>query len=80
MNNLSSFFRTKGIAFVWIGAVFAPILLMMGIAEDKIIQLIIGVGLLLLVLVSIIDGFKALRYRLESKLKLPIRKTVKASL
>jgi len=59
-----SFFRTKGVAFVWIGAVFAPTLVAMGVAEDKVIHLIVGAGLLLLVLLSIIDGFKALRYRL----------------
>ena len=60
----TSFFRTKGVAFVWLGAVFAPTLIAMGVVEDKLIHLIVGVGLSLLVLLSIIDGFKALRYRL----------------
>ncbi len=36
----------------------------MGVVEDKLIHLIVGVGLSLLVLLSVIDGFNALRYRL----------------
>ena len=64
MNAFTSFFRTKGIAVVCIGAMFAPTLIAMGIVEDKLIHLILGIGLLLLVLLSIIDGLKALRYRL----------------
>ena len=43
---------------------FAPTLIAMGVVEDKLVHLIFGVSLLLLVLLSIIDGFKALKYRL----------------
>ena len=64
MNNLNSFFRTKGIAFVWTGAVFAPILIKMGLVEDKTTHLIGGIVLFVFVILSIIDGFNALRYRL----------------
>ena len=64
MDISTSFFRTKGVAFVWIGAVFAPTLVAVGVVENKVIHLIIGVALLLLVLLSVIDGFKALGYRL----------------
>ncbi len=64
MNSLASFFRNKGVSFVWVSAVFAPILLVMGVAENKMIHLVIAVLLLLLVLLSIIDGFKALKSQL----------------
>jgi len=64
MNNLISFFRTKGIAFVWTGAVFAPILLVMGIGEDKTFHFILGIVLFMIVILSIVDGINALRYRL----------------
>jgi hypothetical protein len=63
MNSLISFFRTKGIAFVWTGAVFAPILLTMGIVDGKIFHLISGIVLFALVVLSIVDGFNALRFR-----------------
>ena len=64
MNSLISFIRTKGIAFVWTGAVFAPILLVMGIVDDKMLHLISGIVLFVLVVLSIVDGFNALRFRL----------------
>ncbi|MEL0586520.1 MAG: hypothetical protein AAES65_16765 [Candidatus Thiodiazotropha sp. (ex. Lucinoma kazani)] len=68
MNNLASFLHTKGIGIIWIGAVFGPVLVVLGVAEEKATHLMLGIGLLLLVLWSIIEGFKALiRYHSKSK-------------
>ena len=61
MNFPTSFFRTNGVAFVWIGAVFAPTLVTMGAMENKVIHLVAGICLLVLVLLSIMDGFRAFR-------------------
>ncbi|MCU7874050.1 MAG: hypothetical protein KZQ91_15010 [Candidatus Thiodiazotropha sp. (ex Lucinoma borealis)] len=67
MNNLASFLHTKGIGIIWIGAVFGPVLVVIGVVEEKATHLMLGIGLLLLVLWSIIEGFKALRYHSKSK-------------
>lgn len=64
MNNLISFFRTKGIAFIWICAVFAPILIVKGVVEDQKLHLSGGIVLFVFAVLSIADGFNALRYRL----------------
>lgn len=61
---MTSFFRTNGVAFVWIGAVFAPTLVAIGVMEGKVIHLVAGICLLLLVLLSIIDGCRAFRHGL----------------
>ncbi|MCU7804465.1 MAG: hypothetical protein KZQ82_17805 [Candidatus Thiodiazotropha sp. (ex Lucinoma annulata)] len=67
MNNLTSFLHTKGIGIIWIGAVFGPVLVVIGVVEEKVTHLMLGIGLLLLVLWSIIEGFKALRNHSKSK-------------
>lgn len=67
MNNLATLLRTKGISIVWISAVFSPVLLAMGVIEDKQLHLVLGLVLLLLVLWSIMDGIKSLRNSMRSK-------------
>ena len=66
MTILASFLRTKGVGIIWVGAVFGPVLVVIGVVEEKATYLILGIGLLSLVLWSIIEGFKALRYHLMS--------------
>jgi len=61
MNMPTSFFRTNGIAFVWLSAVFAPTLVTIGATENKVIHLVAGICLLVLVLLSIMDGFRAFK-------------------
>ncbi len=64
MNNFAAFLRTRGVSIVWIAAVFSPVLLVMGIVEDKSEHVLVGCILLLLVLWSIMDGIKALRQQM----------------
>lgn len=64
MNNFAAFLRTRGVSIVWIAAVFSPVLLVMGIVEDKSMHVLVGCSLLLLVLWSILDGIKALRQQM----------------
>ena len=64
MNNLATFLRTKGVSIVWICAVFSPLLLTKGVAEDKALHFILGSISSLLVLWSIADGIKAMRYQM----------------
>ena len=66
MSNRATFLRTRGVSIIWICAVFSPVLLTMGIVEDKQWHVVLGCALLLPVLWSIMDGIKALRYRMMS--------------
>ena len=64
MNYFAAFLRTRGVSIIWICAVFSPVLLIMGIIEDKSVHVLVGCTLLLLVLWSILDGIKALRQQM----------------
>ena len=66
MNNFTAFLRSGGVSVVWISAVFSPVLLIMGAVEDKQWHMALGCATLLLVLWSIMDGFRALRHKMMS--------------
>ncbi|MDJ0832553.1 MAG: hypothetical protein QNJ69_03460 [Gammaproteobacteria bacterium] len=64
MNEFTAFLRTRGVSIVWISAVFSPVLLIMGIIEDKQWHVVVGCALLLLVAWSIMDGIRALKHQM----------------
>ncbi len=56
-----TFINAKGVAIVWIGALIGPAFLLIGFRSDSRTHMAIGAISLLLVLLSIVDGFKALK-------------------
>ena len=64
MHYFAAFLRTRGVTLVWVSAVFSPVLLIMGIVEDKSVHVLVGCFLLLMVAWSIMDGIKALRQQM----------------
>ena len=58
-----TYIGAKGVAFAWIGAAIGPSFFVIGLEPEYRAHLAIGVVCLLFALVSIIDGFKALKVK-----------------
>jgi hypothetical protein len=61
-----TYIGATGVAVAWIGASLGPTFLLIGVSEDRIAHLLVGVVLLGLALFSIRDGVKALKHGARS--------------
>ena len=65
-NLYTTYIGAKGVAFAWIGALFGPVFLLIGFSNEFSAHFYVGGTALLIVLVSISDGFKGLKYGIKS--------------
>jgi hypothetical protein len=56
-----TFIGAKGVAFAWIGAAIGPVFFVIGLESEYRRHLAVGIVCFILVIVSIVDGFKALK-------------------
>ena len=57
-----TFIGAKGVAFAWIGAVFGPALLYIGLQSVGSTEFWVGLVLTIIFLMCMVDGIRALKY------------------
>ena len=61
-NPYTTFIGAKGVAFAWIGSVLGPLFILSTLGDFKHVNTYIGLVFILIVLLSIRDGFKAKKH------------------
>ncbi|MGY5451093.1 hypothetical protein ACVFI8_09150 [Agarivorans sp. MS3-6] len=65
-DSYSTFIGAKAVAFTWIAALISPVFLEIGIEDGFSKHFYIGVGCLVLILISFVDGIRARRHAVYS--------------